>query len=143
MNSTDIMTARGSSLAPSFEHADVADVMRHGVISCEPESSVRDVARIMASYHIHAVVVGLGDNIWGVLTARDLLAIAGTARERLSAGEVAATEFVTATTGMKLDEAARLMREHEADHVVVTDSGKPVGVLSTLDVAGALAWGEA
>jgi CBS domain-containing protein len=143
MNATDIITARGSSLAPTFEHADVAAVMRHGVISCEPESSVRDVARIMASYHIHAVVVGLGDNIWGVLTARDLLAIAGTQRERLSAGEVAATEFVTVTSGMKLDEASRLMREHDVDHVVVTDDGRPIGVLSTLDVAGTLAWGEA
>jgi CBS domain-containing protein len=143
MNTTDIVTARGSSLAPSFEHANVADVMRHGVISCEPESSVRDVARIMASYHIHAVVVGLGDDIWGVLTARDLLAVAGTPRERMNAGEVAATEFVTAAPDMRLDDAARLMREHEVDHVVVTESGKPVGVLSTLDVAGALAWGEA
>jgi CBS domain-containing protein len=143
MNSTEIITARGSSLAPSFEHADVADVMRHGVISCEPESSVRDVARIMSSYHIHAVVVGLGDDVWGVLTARDLLAIAGTPRERLNAGEVAATEFVTVTPGTTLEEAARLMREHEVDHVVVTESGRPAGVLSTLDVAGALAWGEA
>jgi CBS domain-containing protein len=143
-DSTEVITARGSSLAPSFEHAYVADVMRHGVISCEPEASLRDVARIMSSYHIHAVVVGLSDNVWGVISSGDLLRAAGTERERYSAGEVAATEFVAIAAGAALEEAAQLMRDHEVEHTVVVDTGgRPIGMLSTLDVAGALAWGEA
>jgi hypothetical protein len=36
------------------------------------------------------------------------------------------------------------MREHGVSHVIVTSTGqKPVGVVSTLDIAGTLAWGEA
>jgi CBS domain-containing protein len=143
-DNTDIVTVRGSSLAPSFDHAFVADVMRHGVISCEPEASLRDVARIMSSYHIHAVVVGLRDNVWGVISSGDLLQVAGTERERYSAGEVAATEFVAVSAGATLEEAATLMRDHDVEHTVVVDGmGRPIGMLSTLDVAGALAWGEA
>jgi len=143
MEHTELITARGSSLAPSFEHAFVADVMRHGVISCEPEASPRDVARIMSSYHIHAVVVGLRENVWGVISSRDLLEVAGTERERFTAGEVAATEFVSISASATLEEAAQLMREHEVEHtVVVDDTSRPIGMLSTLDVAGALAWGE-
>lgn len=144
MNKTEIGTARGSYLAPSFDHATVADVMRHGVISCEPEASLRDVARIMASYHIHSVVVALRENVWGVISAGDLLNAAGTERERWSAGDVAATEFVSSPSGATLEEAAHLMRDHEVGHLVVVDeNGTPIGMLSTLDVAGALAWGEA
>lgn len=144
MEHTELMTVRGSSLAPSFEHASVGDVMRHGVISCEPEASLRDVARIMSSYHIHAVVVGLRDNVWGVISSGDLLEVAGTERERFTAGEVAATEFVSIGTGATLEGAAQLMREHEVEHTVVVDeTNRPIGMLSTLDVAGALAWGEA
>ena len=144
MSNTDIATVRGSALAPSFEHAFVADVMRHGVISCEPESSLRDVARIMSSYHIHAVVVALRDNIWGVISAGDVLKAAGTERERYDAGEVAATEFVSTTSEATLEEAAQIMREHDVEHLVVVEaSGKPIGMLSSLDVAGAIAWGEA
>ena len=36
------------------------------------------------------------------------------------------------------------MHAHQASHLVVVDAatGRPVGVLSTLDVAGLLAWHE-
>src|SRR4051812_42181029 len=95
MKKFDIVTDRGSALAPRFEHATVHDVMRHGVITCGPEASLRDVSRIMASYHVHAVVVALRQDVWGVVTASDVPQAAGTPRERLSAGEIAATEFVT------------------------------------------------
>jgi CBS domain-containing protein len=38
----------------------------------------------------------------------------------------------------------KLMREHGVSHLMVVDSarGVPVGVLSTLDVAGVVAWGR-
>jgi CBS domain-containing protein len=36
------------------------------------------------------------------------------------------------------------MADHDATHAVVVDNrtGRPVGVLSTLDVAGILGWGR-
>lgn len=143
MDKSEIATPYGSFLMPAFEHARVGDVMRHGVISCGPETSLRDVARIMASYHIHAVVVAFGSDVWGIVSAVDVLKLAGSDGERLTAGEIAATEFVTTTPDTPLAQAAQLMREHEVAHLVVTgSSGDPVGVLSTLDVAGTLAWGE-
>ena len=143
MQEFDIASSPGSALAPSYEHAQVSDVMRHGVISCGPDASVREVTRIMASYHVHAVVVALREDIWGVISATDVLKVAGTARERLSAGELASTEFVTIPPETPLGDAAELMRAKEIDHVVVSDGRRPVGMLSTLDIAGTLAWGEA
>lgn len=140
----ELSTAWGSALAPTFEHARVDDVMRRGVISCDPDDSLRTVARIMSSYHVHSVVVELGGDVWGIISADDLLQAAGTDRERLSAGEIAATEFQTVRASARLAEAAQLMREHEVSHAIVTGpTGKPTGVISTLDIAGALAWGEA
>ena len=137
-------TQTGSFLAPRFEHALVHDVMRHGVISCEPDTSLRGVARVMSSYHVHAVVVELAGDVWGMVSAWDVLQAAGSERERLSAREIASTEYVTVSEDAPLGEAAQLMREHEVSHVVVTGTGnRPIGVLSTLDVAGTLAWGEA
>lgn len=144
MNKFDIATAPGSYLTPSFEHARVGEVMRTGVISCEPETSLRAVARIMASYHIHAVVVAFGSDVWGVVSAVDVLKLAGSDGERLTAGQIAGTEFLTIGPDAPLAEAVGIMREHEVAHLIVTGpSGKPIGVLSTLDVAGTLAWGEA
>jgi len=39
-------------------------------------------------------------------------------------------------------EAARLMDERNVAHLVVVDGERPVGVISTLDIAGAAAWGR-
>jgi CBS domain-containing protein len=145
MTSIDMAHAPGSWTSPSFEHARVEDVMRHGIISCAPEAGLRNVARIMTTYHVHAVVVELGGDLWGIVTAQDLAGVAGTDRGRLSAGEIAATEFVTTTPDSPLGRVAQLMREHEIDHLVVSDErgGRPLGMISALDIAGCLAWGEA
>ena len=44
-------------IGPAFEHATVADAMRIGIISCQADTSLRAIAELMASYHVHAVVV--------------------------------------------------------------------------------------
>ena len=46
---------------------------------------------------------------------------------------------------MPLREAGELMLSHGTTHVVVIDPEiqRPIGILSTLDIAGVLAWGEA
>ena len=143
MTSSELAPVRGSFLMPSFEHARVSDVMRHGVISCEPEASLQSVARIMVSYHIHSVVVAMSGDVWGVVSAVDVLRLAGSDGERLDAGQVASTDFLTIASDAPLAEAARVMRENRVAHLIVTGSGgAPVGVLSTLDIAGTLAWGE-
>jgi CBS domain-containing protein len=52
---------------------------------------------------------------------------------------------VTVEPDETLARAAQLMTEHEIAHLVVVDPSTkdPVGILSTLDVAGVIAWGRA
>ena len=56
-----------------------------------------------------------------------------------------AREFLTVAPDEALERAAQMMLEHRATHLVVVDpeTDRPLGVLSTLDVAGVLAWGRA
>lgn len=42
---------------PAFEHATVADVMRAGPITCQPETRLRGAAQAMAANHAHALVL--------------------------------------------------------------------------------------
>ena len=55
--STPIQPYQGSYLMPAFERATVAEIMRPGVMSREPDIPAVTVARMMAAHHIHAVVV--------------------------------------------------------------------------------------
>jgi CBS domain-containing protein len=142
---------RGSYVLPAFEHATVADVMRPGVMSCAPDAPLVTVAQTMATHHVHAVVVagttkdesGADHLIWGLVSDMDIVRAAESGIEGHTASDAARTEVVSVDPSTPLAEAARLMDVHRSSHLIVTTEGHPVGVLSSLDIAGALAWGRA
>lgn len=131
--------------APPFEQASVVDAMRVGIVSCPPDTTLGEVARIMATYRIHCVVVSEmeGATPVGVVADIDLAAAAASHSRKATAGQLARSEPVTVAADDSLERAAQLMAEHEVSHLVVIQphSGHPVGVLSALDLAGVLAWG--
>jgi CBS domain-containing protein len=126
-----------------YEHATVGDAMRQQVIHCSSEAPLRTVARIMVQDRIHCVVVGTEEG-WGVVSDHDLLRAAEGGIDTVSAGDVAGGALPTIGVDEPLDRARELMVEHDVSHALVVDprSGSPVGVLSTLDLAGVLAVGR-
>lgn len=124
----------------SLRRLTVGDVLHAGVISCPAETSLETVAGILAGERIHSVVITLDDG-WGLLTDRDLLAAARIGQLDEPARRYAATEVVTVDPGGPLRRAIELMVEHDLSHLLVVagEPGRPIGVLSSLDVAGAVA----
>jgi CBS domain-containing protein len=148
---TTIQPYQGSYLTPTFEHATVADAMHPGILSCPPGASLTDVARVMATHHVHCVaVMGItadqrGESlVWGIVTDIDVVRAGVDTGKEPTAGDLATTEVVTVETGESLHTAAQAMIDSDLTHLVVTSAatGRPVGVLSSLDVAGVLAWGQ-
>jgi CBS domain-containing protein len=134
---------------PSLGTLRVVDAMHPGLISCPPDTPLRTVARMMATYRVHAILVTAhgaeelpGGGVWGVVSDTDLLGAAqsGDLDEKASR-VIAATPVLTVTTGDELARAAQLMVEHQISHLIVAEphTARPIGVLSTLDVARALA----
>jgi CBS domain-containing protein len=123
--------------------------MHAGVVTCAPETPLRDVARLMVEHRIHCVAIqesaGAGVPAWGIVSDLDLVGAAATGGvDGRTARDVAASEALAVSDDDVIDHAVQLMSEHETSHLVVVGaaSGRPVGVLSTLDVAGLLAWHE-
>lgn len=141
------MTSPIEDITLRFDTATVADVMHPRILSCAPHAPAVEVARIMASRHVHAVIVEGIDadplradgRVWGVVSDLDLARAAHSGVEQLTAADIAATEVVTVEPSTSLVEAARAMDEHATAHLVVVVDLRPVGVVSTLDVATALA----
>jgi CBS domain-containing protein len=124
--------------------------MRAGVLSCPPDTPLETVARMMASNHIHAVVVTTASEDgfsqpWGIVSDLDLAKAAADSVLDGTAADLAVTEVLTIQPEESLVRAAQLMAEHEAAHLIVVDPvlGQPVGVISTLDLAGVVAWNRA
>ena len=131
--------------SPEFDNATVLDAMRLGVVTVAPDAPLREVARVMATYRIHAVVVSEieGDRPWGIVSDLDLTAAVDKDFDKVRARDIWRSRLVTINADEQLGRAAELMTEHRVTHLVVVQahSGHPVGVLSTLDLAGVLAWG--
>jgi len=130
-----------------IEELRVIDVMHPGMISCPPETPLRTVARMMANYRVHAIVVHAhsddrGGEHWGVVSDVDLMRTAQEANlDDVTADQIAASPVLVVSTVEPLGQVIQLMVEHEATHVIAIErhSGRPLGVVSTLDVARALA----
>jgi CBS domain-containing protein len=141
----------GSYLTQSLEHATVADAMHPGILSCEPDASLADVAKIMATHHVHCVaVVGVSHEepecfVWGIVSDLELVRAGVSDRADETARAMAKDPVVVVEPATRLADAAREMLDRHVSHAVVTDpvAKRPIGVLSTLDIAGVLAWGEA
>ena len=122
----------------------VAEVMHAGLVSCASDASLDTVAALMSRRRIHCVVIS-GESeasVWGVVSDVDLIAAASVRPlAEQAAGGSAMRPAVTIGPEESLDVAARTMTEAGVAHLVVVDpvERRPVGVLSTLDLAGALA----
>lgn len=141
---SDVALVTGSWRSPAWEHATVADAMAAPAIACPPDTPLVAVARTMATRHVHAVVVAPAEGedaaAWRIVSDRALAAAGATAADR-TAGEVAEQPREAAEPGWPLDRAAQVMAQHGVSHLVVVDPrGRPLGMLSTLDLAGVVAW---
>lgn len=118
----------------------VGEAMTHGVINCPPETPLRTVARMMATHRVHCVAVH-GESGWGVVSDLDLVASAGLDVDERTAGHASSSPAITIGPEETLERAAQLMAENETSHLIVVDTvtGNPLGVVSTIDIARALA----
>jgi CBS domain-containing protein len=122
----------------------VSGAMHYGVIACDRDTPLTEVARLMSEERVHCVVVVDHDprRPWGLISDLDLTAAASVrGLNGQTAGGTAATPVLTVAPDESLERAAQLMTEHGVAHLVVAepDNGRPVGVLSTLDIARAAA----
>jgi CBS domain-containing protein len=151
MSGSTIQAYHGSYLMPRLEHATVSDAMHPGILSCEADTPLTDVARLMAMHHVHCVaVIGTSHQpsgeklVRGIISDLDLLRAGVRGGGDQAASEIAVQPVTSVEPTMPLREAGELMLARSASHVVVIhpDIGRPIGILSTLDIAGVLAWGE-
>jgi CBS domain-containing protein len=144
--STALQLPQTLYIGPAFKDAKVQDVMRVGVVTCRPQTPLKDVARIMVSYQIHSVVVDDPEasmHPWGIVTDLDL-ASGASEGDKLTADDVAKREgLVTVRADESLERAAKLMDEHRVSHLMAVqpETGRPVGVISALGLATVVAAG--
>jgi CBS domain-containing protein len=119
----------------------VRDVMHRGIIGCAPSASLAEVAAILVERRTHSAMVS-DEAGSAFVTDMDLVAAALRGDPAPTAGEMASPGLASIPTSATLQLAASLVAMSPGGHLVAIDEqGFPAGVVSTLDIVGAIATG--
>ena len=110
----------------------VKDLMVKSVITTRPHKSIGHAQSIMAKNKIKSIpIVDKELNVQGIITSTDML---NGISDTTPVSQVMATKVYTIPAYSDVHIAARVMRNHQINHLVVAHDKKVVGVLSAHDL---------
>jgi CBS domain-containing protein len=105
----------------------------------ESSGTIAEAARKMRDEDAGIIPIVDGDRLVGTITDRDIairIVAEGKDPESATVGEIASRDLVTIDPQQDLDEALRLMAQHQVRRLpVVEEDGRLVGILAQADVA--------
>ena len=117
----------------------IRDIMTSNPSTIEPDNSIVEAARIMKQQDAGVVPVTENGRLTGMVTDRDIairVVAEGKDPQSTTVQEVASKNLVTLDPEQDLDEALRLMAQHQVRRLpVVEEDGRLVGVVAQADVA--------
>jgi predicted transcriptional regulator len=121
----------------------VMNLMRKGAISCGEETSIKEVAQILAVNSTrYCVVTNKEHEVLGIISARSILKAFGKDLDHTLAKEILLPHTYTISPNTPLSEAIRLMNRRKIEDVIVT-SDRPgikavLGILHVEDILSAM-----
>ena len=126
----------------------VKDLMHKGLLVCPSNASLGQVASMLTEHHVHALIVAdQADQPLGIISDFDLLAgewlsvdeeSLNTMR-KLTARDLMTSPIETVDADTSVEAAAKRMAEKNIHRMLVTEAGKPVGVISISNFVANLA----
>jgi CBS domain-containing protein len=117
----------------------VHDVMTPNPRTITNSTPVVEAARIMKEEDVGSIPIVDGGRLSGMLTDRDIVLRAVAERrdpQTTTAGDIASNNIVTIDPDQDLDEALRMMAQHQVRRLpVVEEDGHLVGILAQADAA--------
>jgi CBS domain-containing protein len=117
--------------------ARVRDLMTSEVVTVEPQTSIVEAARRMIQQEKGPLPVLEGDRPVAMVTDRDIIArvvAEGRDPNSLTVHDIATHELVTIGPDQAVEEALRLMAEHQLDRILVVEGERLVGIISEADI---------
>lgn len=126
----------------------VKDLIHPGLITCPSTTSLGHVATLLTEHHIHALIVADQPDVpLGIITDFDLLAgewlsvdeeSLNTMRH-MTARDLMTVPIETVEADSSAELAAKRMAEKSIHRMLVTEVGKPVGIISISDFVAGIA----
>ena len=115
----------------------VRDRMVSSVVTIEPGTGVVDAAKRMIQQEKGPLPIVEGDRPKAIVTDRDIIAhVVAEGRDptKMTVDEIASQELVTIGPDQDINEARRLMDQHQLDRILVVEDDRLVGIISEADI---------
>jgi CBS domain-containing protein len=116
----------------------VEQIMTTNPRTVNVDDTVLQAAQVMRDNDIGDVIVVEDGQVTGIVTDRDIAVRAGAEGRDLGSttvGEIATTGVQAIEPDASVDDALRMMREHDIRRLPVVKNGRPVGIVSLGDLA--------
>ncbi len=114
------------------------ELMTPQVRTCTPDTTLSEVAALMAQLNIGAVPVASGGQVQGMITDRDIVlrsVAQGQNPREVRAAQCMTQPVVTATPDMDARAAADLMANRQIRRLPVVENGQLAGIVALGDLA--------
>ncbi|EZP78595.1 hypothetical protein H839_01966 [Parageobacillus genomosp. 1] len=116
----------------------VQDVMTKNVATVSPNQTVQEAAQIMSEKNIGALPVVENGQVIGMITDRDITlrtSAQGKDPASIRVSEVMTNRVVTGTPDMSVQEAAKVMAQHQVRRLPIVENNQLQGIVALGDIA--------
>lgn len=109
----------------------------YGIYSVNPDDMVIDAIRLMAEAKVGALLVLDNGQMAGIISERDYtrkVILNSRSSQTTKVSEIMTSGVVYVTPEQTIEDCLVLMSEHHIRHLPVVENGKPIGLLSVMDV---------
>ncbi|MCL1632907.1 CBS domain-containing protein [Sporolactobacillus sp. CPB3-1] len=115
------------------------DIMSSNVICCTPDEPVQAAADLMRKHNIGCIPVTENGRFEGIITDRDITlrsAAVGKESNQMTVRECMSNHaLISGSPDMNVQEAAKMMAEHQIRRLPVVENGQVVGMVALADLA--------
>jgi CBS domain-containing protein len=117
------------------------DVAVRHLVTVDPQSSLRRASKVMSDRGVGCAVAVENEKVCGIITERDILhAVAGERNvDTTPVEEVMTKDVVSGAPAWDIMRAVRTMTEGGFRHLLVSEMGDPVGIVSLRDLMDSMA----
>ena len=113
------------------------EIMRRQLVTVTPDTPLSEARHLLAEHRIRRLPVIAGRRLVGIVSDRDVRS-ASASHDRTPVAQIMTSNVVTATSQMRVDEAARIMLDGRFGGLPVVDGGELTGIVTETDLLRAL-----
>jgi CBS domain-containing protein len=115
----------------------LAVLMNRNLCVIEPDRTLKEAAQVMARDHVGCLLVKKGGDYVGVLSETDIVRRAlaeGLGPETSTVAQIMSKPIITIDVEQSIAHANEIMSASKIRHLVVTERGEVVGIISVRDL---------